>query len=142
MIDPIFLDTNVVIDLLGEREPFYESAARLATLAEKKHLQMSVSALTWPTVFYILSRYESGDSVRKKITLFKSIITTIDLTDRDINLGLASTFRDFEDALQYYGALQAGCSVFITRNVKDYASSELPVLTPDEYISGRVALHR
>jgi predicted nucleic acid-binding protein len=134
MSERVFLDTNVVIDLLGERDPFYGSAARLATLAERGKIHASVSALTWSTVFYILSKFESRDAVRNKISLFKSLVTTVDLTDRDIHLGLLATFSDFEDALQYLAAIRAGCKVFITRNVKDFKSAEIPILSPDEFL--------
>lgn len=57
MMDKLFLDTNVVIDLLGEREPFYESIAQIATLSDKEKVCIVVSALTYSTVFYILSRF-------------------------------------------------------------------------------------
>jgi predicted nucleic acid-binding protein len=137
MSEHVFLDTNVVIDLLGEREPFYGSAARLATLADRKQIRISVSALTWPTVFYILSKVESREVVRHKINLFISLVTTIDLTDRDIHQGLAAGFADFEDALQYVGALRAGCTVFITRNARDFKASEIPVFSPEEYLAAR-----
>jgi predicted nucleic acid-binding protein len=134
MSERVFLDTNVVIDLLGEREPFYGAAARLATLAERGKIHASVSALTWATVYYVLSKFESRDAVRHKISLFKSLVTTVDLTNRDIHLGLSTTFNDFEDALQYFAAIRAGCKVFITRNVKDFKSAEIPVFSPDEYL--------
>lgn len=135
MNDHVFLDTNILIDLLGERVPFYRSAAILATLAEKKAIKISVSALSWPNIYYILRRQSSKEIVKHKMSLLKSILHTVDLSDREINLGLTSTFADFEDALQYYSALRVGCTVFITRNTKNYRSTEIPVLTPDEYIS-------
>lgn len=131
----LFLDTNVVLDLLGEREPFYESAAKIATLADKGEIQLVVSALSYSTVFYILSRYESNELVKEKMRKFKVITETSDLTDRVIDKGLASKFTDFEDALQYYCAVQLECEILITRNGKDFKESDIPVLTPDEYIN-------
>lgn len=131
----LFLDTNVVLDLLGEREPFYKSAAIIATLADKGEIQLIVSALTYSTVFYILSRYESNEAVKEKIRKFKVIVETSDLTDRIIDKGLASKFTDFEDALQYYCAVKLDCDILITRNVKDFKESDIPVLTPDEFIN-------
>ncbi len=58
MMDRLFLDTNVVIDLLGEREPFYDSAAKIATLADKGRVNLTVSALTYSTVFYLLQQID------------------------------------------------------------------------------------
>ena len=135
MKDKLFLDTNVVIDLLGEREPFYESVAKIATLADKGKIQLIVSALTYSTVFYLLSKFEDKEVVKEKMRKFKVIAETSDLTDKIIDKGLASKFRDFEDSLQYYCAIGAESSILITRNEKDFKESELPVFTPDEYLN-------
>jgi len=59
---------------------------------------------------------------------------TADLTDRIIENGLSSKFSDFEDALQYYCALQKDCNIIIARNVKDFKECDLSILTPDEYL--------
>jgi len=134
MKEKLFLDTNVVIDLLGEREPFYISAAKIATLADKGKIQIYVSALTYSTAYYILSRFEKKEIVKEKIRRFKVIAETSDLTDKTIDKGLASRFLDFEDSLQYYCALQMDCNIIITRNGKDFKESDIPVLTPDEYL--------
>jgi len=114
MKDKLFLDTNVVIDLLGEREPFYESVAKIATLADKGKIQLIVSALTYSTVFYLLSKFEDKEVVKEKMRKFKVIAETSDLTDKVIDKGLASKFRDFEDSLQYYCAIGAESSILIT----------------------------
>ena len=135
MKDILFLDTNVVVDLLGEREPFYDSVAKIATLADRGKIQLIVSALTYSTVFYLLSKFEDKEVVKEKMRKFKVIAETSDLTDKVVNKGLASKFRDFEDSLQYYCAVGADCNILITRNGKDFKESELPVFTPDEYLN-------
>ena len=137
MKDKIFLDTNIVIDLLGEREPFYESAAKIATLADKGKIQIYVSALTYSTIYYVLTRFEDKEIVKEKIRKFKVIVETSDLTEKIIDKGLESKFSDFEDALHYYCALKMDCNIIITRNVKDFKVSDIPVLTPDEYLKSR-----
>ncbi len=137
MKDKLFLDTNIVIDLLGEREPFYESAAKIVTLADKGKVQIIVSALTYTTVCYLLSRYESNKVVKEKMRKFKVIAETTDLTDKIIDKGLESKFSDFEDSLQYYCAVESECNLIITRNGKDFKESEIPVLSPDEYLNSR-----
>ncbi len=134
-MDTLFLDTNVVIDLLGEREDFYDAIAKIVSLADKGKVKLTVSALTYSTVFYILTRFESKEIVKEKIRKFKIIAKTADLTDKIIDKGLASKFTDFEDALQYYCALKTGSSIIITRNEKDFKFSEIPVFNPKEYLS-------
>lgn len=134
-METIFLDTNVVIDLLGEREDFYDSIAKIVSLADKGKVKLTVSALSYATVFYILTRFESKEIVKEKIRKFKTIAKTADLTDKIIDKGLASKFTDFEDALQYNCALKSGSSIILTRNEKDFKSSEIPVFNPNEYLN-------
>jgi predicted nucleic acid-binding protein len=134
MKDKLFLDTNVVVDLLGEREPFYDSVAKITTLADKGKIKIIVSALTYSTVYYLLSRFEEKEVVKEKIRKFKVIADTSDLSDKVIDKALSSRFRDFEDSLQYYCALAKDCNILITRNGKDFKESEIPVLSPAEYL--------
>ncbi len=72
MRDKLFLDSNVVLDLLGEREPFYTAAAKIASLADKSQIQLFVSALSYATVYYVLSKFEDTEQVKEKIRKFKS----------------------------------------------------------------------
>jgi len=134
MRDKLFLDTNVVIDLLGNRKPFFDSIAKIATLADEKKLDLAMSALSFSTVFYILSKYEKTAMVRDKLHKLKIICDTVDLTDKIIEKGLVSNFADFEDALQYYSALSAECKIIISRNGKDFKASDIPVMTANEYL--------
>jgi len=131
----LFLDTNVILDLLGEREPFYGSIAKIATIADKGEIKLIVSALSYSTVYYLLSKFENEEIVKEKLWKFKVIAETSDLTDKIINKGLSSRFPDFEDALQYHCAIKKDCNILITRNVKDFKESDIPVMTPDEYLN-------
>ena len=135
MKEKLFLDTNIVIDLLGERDSFYESAAKIATLADKGKIQIFVSALTYSTTYYLLARFEDKEIVKEKIRKFKVIAETADLTDNIIDKGLASKFSDFEDSLQYYSAVRMECNIIVTRNGKDFKKSDIPILTPEEYLN-------
>ena len=135
MKDRLFFDTNIIIDLLGERESFYESTAKIATLADKDQIKITVSALSFATVYYILQRFENKEIVKEKIRKFKIIVETSDLTEKIIDQSLSSRFSDFEDAIQYFSALRMDCNMIITRNGKDFNESDIPVLTPDEYLS-------
>ena len=59
----VFLDTNIMLDLLGERIPFYDSIAKVATLADRGQITMVVSALSYATVSYFLTKYENSKKV-------------------------------------------------------------------------------
>ena len=134
MIPRLFIDTNVMIDLLGERVPYYESIAKVATLADKGKIKMVVSAFSYPTVYYLLSKFESSENVKEKLRKFRIISEVSDLDAIIIEKGLASNFRDFEDALQYHCALKAECDILLTRNAKDFKESIIPVMSAEEFI--------
>ncbi len=135
MKDRLFMDTNVMLDLLGERAPFYDAAARIASLADRGQLNLIVSALSYPTIYYLLSKFEDHGVVKEKLRKFRAVAETSDLTDNVIDKGLSSGFSDFEDAMQYHCALNANCNVLITRNEKDFKDSGISVMTPAEYLT-------
>lgn len=130
----IFIDTNIMLDLLGERKPYYDSIAKLATLADKGQITMVVSALSYATVNYFLLKYENAAISMDKLRKFKIIAEICKLDDPIIEKGLNSNFSDFEDALQYFSALQSDCSILITRNGKDFKEAQLPIMTAEEYL--------
>ena len=134
MMVMLFVVTNVVLDLLGERLPFYENMAKIATLADKGLINIVVSALSYSTIFYLLSKFEASEVVKEKLRKLKVISDTADLTDRIIEKGIESNFIDFEDALQDHCAISKDCNIIITRNIKDFKESAIPVLSPTEYL--------
>ena len=131
----LFLDTNVLLDLLGERVPFFDSIAKVATLADQKKLSIVVSPLSFTTIDYVLNKYETSESVLNKLRKFKIICEVCEVNDETISKALTSSFKDFEDAVQYFTALQSNCSIIITRNGKDFKNSTIPVMTAEEYLS-------
>lgn len=130
----IFIDTNVMLDFLGEREPFYEPVAKIATLAEKDKLTMVASPISFATVNYFLSKFESPKIAKEKLRKFKIICEICNLDEHTIEKGLNSSIKDFEDALQYFSATESGCEIIITRNGKDFRKSLLPIMTADEFL--------
>ena len=134
----IFLDTNVILDLLGERVPFFDSIAKVATLADQKKLAIIVSPLSFTTIDYVLNKYESSESVLNKLRKFKIICEVCEVTEETIEKALNSNFKDFEDAVQYFTALQSNCSIIITRNGKDFKNATIPIMTAEEYLSSLI----
>ena len=132
----LFWDTNVMLDFLGEREPFYLSAAKIATLADKRAIQIVVSSLSYATISYFLTKYYGLEKTKEKLRKFKVISEISALDEVIIEKGLNSNFSDFEDALQYFCAWQSSCDLIIIRNGKDFKKSAIPVMSPDEFLSG------
>ncbi|MBK0369208.1 type II toxin-antitoxin system VapC family toxin [Flavobacterium agrisoli] len=131
----IFLDTNVLLDLLGERVPFFEAIAKVATLADQKKLTLIVSPLSFTTIDYVLNKYESSETVLNKFRKFKIICEICNVNEEIIDKALNSNFKDFEDAVQYFTALLANCSLIITRNGKDFKNATIPIMTAEEFLS-------
>ena len=131
----IFLDTNVILDLLAQRVPFFDSIAKVATLADQKKLTLIVSPLSFTTINYVLNKYETSKSVLNKLRKFKIICEVCEVNEETIDKALNSSFKDFEDAVQYFCALQSNCSIIITRNGKDFKHSTIPIMTAEEYLS-------
>lgn len=131
----LFLDTNVILDLLAERFPFYDAIAKLATLADEKKITLVVSPLSFTTVDYVLRKFEASSTVLNKLRKFKIICKVCEVDEQAIEKGLNSNFKDFEDAVQYFTALQSNCKVIITRNGKDFKNATIPIMTAEEYLS-------
>ena len=138
MNQKVFIDTNVMLDFLGEREPFYDPIAKIATLAEKGNLTMVVSPLSFATVNYFLSKFENPRVAKEKLRKFKIICEVCALDEQTIEKGLNSSIKDFEDALQYFSATESNCDIIITRNGKDFKKSLLPVMTASEFLKSLV----
>ena len=73
MITKLFIDTNIMMDLLGERIPHYDAAAKIATLADKGKVKIIVSAFSYPTIYYLLGKFENPEKVKEKLRKFKII---------------------------------------------------------------------
>ncbi len=130
----LFLDTNIILDLLAERIPFYTEAAKLFSLADKSKIKLSVSSLCLADTNYILSGQNPEMEVRKILRKFKVLVNVLPLDDKIIDLALNSDFKDFEDAIQYFTATENDQDIIITRNQTDFKESKIPVMTAGEFI--------
>jgi predicted nucleic acid-binding protein len=131
----LFIDTNIVIDLLSRREPFYDEAAALFSLADRKQIELSVSSLTIANTSYALLRQMDSIKAKSILRKIRLIVNTISLDDKIIDLALNDdNFSDFEDALQYFTALENGQDLIITRNLKDFKNSKMPVMTAKQFL--------
>lgn len=129
----LFLDTNIVIDYLSKREPFGEEA--YALFQSRKEWQLCVSALSFTTIYYVLRKGKDHQSLLVLLGGLCQLVEILPTDDRTIVGAISSGFSDFEDAVQYYTALSSQVDIIITRNVKDYICSSIPVMTPTEFLS-------
>lgn len=131
----LFIDTNIVIDLLAKREPFYSQAATLFSLADRGQIKLFISALSFANTNYILFREMKSEDARLVLRKLKLLVEVIDLSEKVLELALNDVnFKDFEDAIQYYSATESNTDYIITRNLKDFRSAKIPVLTADQVL--------
>jgi predicted nucleic acid-binding protein len=131
----LFIDTNIVIDLLSRREPFFEESAILFSLADKKQIELAVSSLTIANTSYTLLRQMDSAKAKSILRKLRLIVKVLPLDDKIIGLALNDdTFVDFEDGLQYFTAIENGQELIISRNLKDFKNAKLPAMTARQFI--------
>ena len=136
----ILVGTNIILDLLAKREKFFLDSKRIFALADNKKIELFISTLSIANAYYILHETLKISNAKEILGKFKVLVKSIDLTDKIVELALNdSTFKDFEDGIQYYSALESKCNLIITRNSKDFKNSILPIMKPNEYLSQRNA---
>ena len=135
MIQNVYLDSDVIIDYLYAREPFFQESVQLISLIENKKIKGFISSLIIWNIFYILTKYTNEKSARELIKEFKTIIEIIPIDEKIIDLGLNSSIKDFEDSIQYFAAKSKNLKYIITRNKKDYPNGEIKPLSPKEFLT-------
>lgn len=131
----VFVDTDVCLDLLSNRQPFNASAEILFSLADSGKLKLFVSSLSFSNIDYVLRSQYSGTHSRQIIARFKTLVNVLSVDSKTIDLAIASNFNDFEDAIQYSCALENNMPVIITRNNKDFKKSAILVVSPETYLT-------
>lgn len=130
----IFIDTNIIIDLLAKRIEFFEDAQELFTYALNENISLTVSTLTFANAHYILSDQLKQEKVRTILRKFKTLLEVLPFDDKILELALEPEFKEFEDGIQYYTAIEHDNEAIITRNKKDFRLSAIPVLNAREFL--------
>mgnify|MGYP001628126429 FL=1 len=139
-MDKILIDTDVILDFFFDREPFAEFATEIFNLCESDQIKGYTTPVIICNVYYLLRKTAKHEIIIEKI---KQLLNIIDITLMDkevVSNALNAKFRDFEDALQNFSAIENGeIKIILTRNVKDYKKSKLAIFTPETYLKGRAS---
>jgi predicted nucleic acid-binding protein len=131
-----FLDSDVILDYLLRREPFNVPAREIFGFAFNKEIQIYFSSLTVANIHYLLRKHYGNEGALDKITELASFCKILPVSEREIFAAMKSGFSDFEDAIQHFTAIQnPEIEGIITRNLSDYRKSQLPVFTPEVFLS-------
>ncbi|RYY58505.1 MAG: PIN domain-containing protein [Chitinophagaceae bacterium] len=133
-MDKVFIDTDIALDLLARREPYYAASADLFTMADRGMVDLYISALSLSNLHYLLSRQHNTAESSRILANFKVLVKALAVDDKIIELALSSRFPEFEDAIQYYTAVENGIQTLLTRNAKDYKLASIRVLTAELYV--------
>jgi len=131
----ILIDTNVILDFLLERAPFYEDSVKLMRIIDKGDIQAYITANSITDIIYIARKKYTLDEIRRAILCLLEIVNIIGIDRDDIMLAFELGFDDFEDALQSACSVKAELDNIITRNKKDFLNSKIPAINLIDFLN-------
>ena len=130
----IVFDTNIVLDILLEREPFVSFSINLFNAVEKQIIQGYLCATTITTIDYLLTKSIGKQSAKVSINQLLNLFAIAEVNDVILKAAINSDFSDFEDGVLYHSGIYAGVDGFVTRNSKDFKTTSLPIYSPTELL--------
>ena len=135
-MNKLFVDSNVLITILQNKQPFFSSCARILSLNSLSNHRLFTTTLALGTSFYYAEKlFNKVGLAKKKVCELASVFNISPCNQTAVDRTVAEiAIHDFEDGLQYFSALDERCTAIITYNIKDYYFSEIPVFTPEDYL--------
>lgn len=129
------IDTNIILDVLCQRERFFENSSMVFKLCEMKKLDGVISALSIPNLVYIMRKELDHDAIKIVLQKLSLIFKIEDLKAADLLKAAVMDFKDYEDALQSICAERTNADFIISRNVKDFQNSSVKAVTPEKFLN-------
>jgi len=130
----LFLDANVVLDVLAAREPYLKASAQILGLVERGKVKGFIAAHSVTTIHYLLSKHLTRKRAQAAIAQLLNVLQVASVDHAVILQALSLGWPDFEDAVQAAAALNVKATVLITRNPRDFKTLPIEVLTPEEWL--------
>jgi predicted nucleic acid-binding protein len=127
----ILIDTNIIVDVALERQPFLENSLGVLTLANQKRVEGYISSSAISDIYYIIRKKKGKELTLEFINSILTFCSIATVDDAAIRMALSLDFRDFEDGIQYSVAVINRLEAIVTRNPDDFTRVSLPILTPD-----------
>ncbi|MCE5328237.1 MAG: PIN domain-containing protein [Planctomycetaceae bacterium] len=131
----VFLDTNILLDFLGRREPFADDAQKIWSLAERGDIRAHVSAISFSNVFYLVRKWEGLSVARKALVGMRGLFTAVACDSQIIDQAIDADFEDFEDAIQFVSAVRSRSAYLVTRNPGHFRKADIAVVSPSEFLA-------
>jgi predicted nucleic acid-binding protein len=141
MIEKVFVDSDIILDVLAEREKFLAPAAELFEMGIAKKAELFTTAVILANAFYILRKTAGFAKTKEKFKKLRLLIHVLPISEHIVDLALDSEFSDFEDGIQYFTAKENKISTLLTRNVKDFKRKDIVIQTAGEYIKAKEVLN-
>ena len=134
-MENVFIDTDVIVDFLTDRKPFSLQSAKIFSLIDQKKIRGCVSSLSFSNLYYVLRKFGTHKKVISSLQELAELVDILKVDSDIVKSVLTSDFKDFEDSIQYFAAQEhKKIDFIITRNIKDYKDSSLPVMTPETFL--------
>lgn len=130
----IFLDTNILIDLLLERKPFQHEARSIFELGVSGEAELFASSLSFMNTHYTINKTFGQKRALEIVGQLRKLVNLLTLNEGNIDEAILNPGADFEDAVQYFSAKAANCDVIISRDRKGFKGFDIPCLTPKEFL--------
>ncbi len=131
----ILVDLNVIVDVVQQRQPFYEQSANILDAVVRGQAEGWLAAHSITTLFYIINRVRNRETAVTTITSLLEIFTVATVDDAVIRKALSWGWKDFEDAVQMAAAANAHANYLITRNPRDFRDGIIPVVQPAAFLT-------
>lgn len=131
----VFIDTNVLIDVLSKRDPFYKSSAQVWSWAEKGAIHGLISVISFNNVYYVVRKLRNRRTAERMMILMRDAFDIVALDKQILGQAIDAGFKDFEDAIQYMSAVHAEADCLVSRNPKDFPLKDLSVISPEEFVA-------
>ncbi len=129
----IFLDTNILLDVILRRKEFFEHAADVWADCENRKVQGFVSAISISNMHYVVRKFVTSDVALEYVRLVMNVFSIVSLDESILRLAVDLPQKDFEDAIQTFSAAQIKADCIVTRDRSHFSGNYIPVVTPAEY---------
>ncbi|MDI6715907.1 MAG: PIN domain-containing protein [Actinomycetota bacterium] len=128
----VMIDTNIIFDVLTEREPYYTDSALIWSWSKEKIITGFISAISINNIYYISKKVNGIPYAQKLVDQLLEEFEIISLTKNILKQARTVANKDYEDLIQYFSAIHEGCDILVTRNKKDFPAIGVNILEPRE----------
>ncbi|HUH32593.1 MAG TPA: PIN domain-containing protein [Daejeonella sp.] len=129
--EKVFVDSDILLDLFFDRKPHSTFAIKLFDIDSQKNFTLYTSTLITANLYYVISKQRNKDYANECISILLRHMQVLPMEVDSVEYGLSNVFGDFEDAIQYHIAKKNHCTKILSRNIKDYKQSSIPVMTAE-----------